>query len=254
MTQPKLLLLDLETSPLITFAWEIYEANAIKVIHDSQILCFAYKWLGDKSVKVIGQDDFKGYKPGVNNDKDVVQALWGLFNEADAVIAHNGRNFDTKVAQARMMVRGLNPPAPFKQIDTKLVAKRYGRFTSNKLDDLGKTLELGQKLETGGFKIWEGCLAGDKKSWHKMKKYNKQDVALLEQLYIRLRPWIENHPSMGLMSGEADACPKCGEGPMKLSKKRRYAKVGWAIQSQCQACGGYSTIRKREQSDVLFTN
>src|ERR1700756_3123121 len=96
----RILLYDIETSPLITYAWQIYEANAIKVIKDTQILCFAYKWLDEKRVHVVGQDDFKSFKPGVNNDKDVVKALWKLFDEAEVVIAHNGNQFDQKIVQS----------------------------------------------------------------------------------------------------------------------------------------------------------
>jgi len=244
-TEPdlRILLYDIETSPLITYAWQIYEANAIKLIKDTQILCFAWKWLDQKKISVIGQDDLKPYVPGKNDDKQVVKALWKLFDEADVVIAHNGNQFDQKVVQSRMMVHGMNPPQPYKQIDTKLVAKRYARFTSNKLDDLGKSLSIGQKLETGGFATWEGCMAGENKSWAKMKKYNKQDVALLEEVYLKLRPWIDNHPSSLL---KPDACPKCGLGPMhscgwKQTKTRRYRRY------QCQNCGGYSSDPKADK-------
>jgi hypothetical protein len=254
MRQPRILLWDLETSPLITYAWEIYEANAIKVIKDSQMLCFAFKWLGDKTVQVLGQDDFKGYKPGINNDLNVVKALRELFDEADVLIAHNGRSFDTKVAQARMIAHGLQPPSPFREIDTKTVAKRYGRFTSNKLDDLGKTLGLGQKLDTGGFKLWEGCLAGDEKSWRTMKRYNKQDVVLLEQLYLHLRPWIQNHPAMNILSGNPDACPKCGSIDLKRNGLR-HSNGGTYQEYQCNNCGGYSRKRIMEKSSqMVFSN
>lgn len=250
----RILLYDIETSPIISYNWGIWEQNAIEVIDDFQILTVAWKWLDEKRVHVVGQDDLKGYKPGVNNDLEVVKALHKLFDEADVVVAHNGDQFDQKVSQARMMVHGMNPPAPYKQIDTKKVAKKYGRFTSNKLDDLGKGIGLGQKLDTGGFKIWKGCLAGEKKSWAKMKKYNKQDVVLLEQLYLHLRPWISNHPSVALANGLAEACPKCGKGPMRPHKKRKLANTTWKMQYQCENCGGYSTRRFNEKSTVHYVN
>lgn len=251
--QAKILLYDIETSPLITYAWQIYEADAIKVIKDSQMLCFAYKWLGDKSVKVVGQDDFADYVPGVNDDKNVVEALWSLFDQADVVIAHNGNQFDQKVSQARMMINGLPPPSPYKQLDTKLIAKRYARFPSNKLDDLGKGFNIGQKLDTGGFKIWEGCMAGDKKSWKIMKRYNKQDVALLEEVYLKLRPWISGHPSISLMEDRIEACPKCGKGPMRR-RGFYYTTVSKVINYQCQNCLGYAKQRSTVKTATHFTN
>lgn len=237
MTEPKILLWDCETSPLITYAWQIWEANAIKIIKDTQMLCFAWKWLGDKKVQVVGQDDLKGYKPGVNDDTALIKALWALFDEADVIIAHNGVSFDTKVAQARMMVRGLKPPSPFKQIDTKTIAKKYGRFTSNKLDDLGKALSLGQKLDTGGFATWEGCLAGDKKAWAKMKRYNKQDVSLLEELYLRFRPWIDNHPALNVLTGKPESCKNCGGTKIYAGMKYRATNTNLYQYFRCADCG-----------------
>lgn len=247
MGKARILLWDCETSPLITYSWGIWEANAIKVIKDTQILCFAYKWLGDKTVKVIGQDDFKSYKPGVNDDKHVVKAIWELFNEADVVIAHNGNSFDQKLAQARMMVHQLPPPAPYKQIDTKLVARRYARFTSNKLDDLGLALSLGQKLETGGFATWEGCLAGQQSAWNKMKKYNKQDVALLEQVYLRLRPWISTHPAVE--QADIPVCPRCGSSKLQ-SRGYRINSTTRTKRYQCSNCGGWSRGIKTERISI----
>ena len=87
-----------------------------------------------------------------------------------------------------------------------------------------------------------------------MKKYNKIDVQRLEEWYLELRPYVENHPSVSLIDNRPDACPKCGGGPMIIIKKRKYAKVGWAMQYQCRSCGGYSTQRLRETANVQFVN
>ena len=242
----RILCWDCETSPLITYTWKIWEANAIEVIEDWQMLCFSWRWLGEKTIHVLGQDDFKGYKPGVNNDKKLIEALRQLFDEADVIVAHNGNSFDQKKAQARMMIHGLPPPSPYKQIDTKLVAKRYGAFTSNKLDDLGKDLSIGQKLETGGFATWKGCLAGDPKAWAKMKRYNKQDVALLEEVYLKLRPWMSNHPAINLLNRDMNACPICGKGPM-TRQGTKSAKTTTYQQWKCKSCNGWSRSRAADK-------
>ena len=245
-------LYDLETSPIISYNWGIYEQNAIEVIEDWQILCFAYKWLGERKVYVVSQDDLKGYKPGVNNDLHVVRALHALFDEADVVIAHNGDSFDQRKSHARMMVHDLDPPSPYRSIDTLKIARRYAGFTSNKLNDLGKRLGQGEKLETGGFKTWKGCLDGDPKAWKIMKNYNKRDVILLEKVYFQLLPWIDNHPSMNL--NELESCPKCGKGPMQKRGTMKTTKVGTRQRYQCQSCGGWCTDRNIIKSGVKYIN
>ncbi len=250
----KVLVYDIETSPIISYNWGIWEQNAIEVIEDWQILTVAYKWLGDKKVSVIGQDDFIEYVPGENNDRILVEFLRDLFDEADVVIAHNGDAFDQKKSQARMLAHQLTPPSPYQQIDTYKIAKKYACFSFNKLDYLGEKLGVGRKSKSGGFDTWKGCLAGDKKAWNLMKKYNKHDVELLERVYLKLRPWITSHPAMNVMDGRPQACPKCGEGPLQRRGTAKINKTTYAERYQCQACGGWSQERKNTKSEVQFTN
>ena len=252
---PKILLYDIETSPIISYNWGIYEQNAVAIKEDWQILCFAYKWLDDKKTHVVAQPDFKHYKKGINDDYYVVKRLHELFNEADVVIAHNGNQFDQRKAHARMIVHGMEPSNSYEQIDTKLVAKRYAGFTSNKLDDLGELLGVGKKLETGGFKTWLGCLAGDKRAWEKMKKYNKQDVVLLEKVYLRLRGWIKNHPAINVLSERPDSCPKCGLHIMHKVMKYRATSGNLYQYYRCQNCGGMAKSRIPEtKSKMHYVN
>ena len=247
----RILLYDLETSPIVSYNWGIWEQNAIEVIEDWQILCFAYKWLDEKKIQIVSQDDMKGYKPGANNDKAVVKVLRDLFNEADIIIAHNGNSFDQKKSQARMMYHKLDPPSPYKQIDTKQVAKRYGAFTSNKLDYLNRAFGFEGKIDTGGFATWKGCLAGDKKAWARMKKYNKKDVEELEKLYLFLRPWIQNHPNQANLDNRPAACPKCGVAGKMQSRGVAHNNTSTYPRYQCLACGGWSRGRQQEKKQKV---
>lgn len=233
---------DIETSPLITYTWGAYESNALEIIQDSQILCFAYKWLGQNKTYVLGQDDDTDYKPGVINDFELVQKIRELFDKADIVVAHNGNSFDQKIANTRMMYYGMTPPSSYQQIDTKRVAKKYGRFTRNKLDDLGRFFKIGEKMHHEGWDMWQGVLNGDKRMWKMMKDYCKQDVVLEEQLYLKLRPWMDAHPSISVIGDMPDSCPKCGSDNLrqggfmatKTGKRKRY---------QCLDCGGWCSGR-----------
>jgi hypothetical protein len=243
----RILLYDIESSPLITYTWGLYEQNVTKVLQDWHLLCFAYKWLGEKKVKVKGLPDYPLYKKDPKNDRELAKDLHKLFDEADIIIAHNGDSFDQKMSQTRFMVHKLGPTSSYKQLDTKKIAKKYSRFSSNKLDDLGKYLSLGQKLDTGGIELWHGCMNGDMKSWKKMMTYNKQDVVLLEQLYMELRPWVDNHPGMNLLLNRPNACPKCGEEGEIKSKGYRISKTGKYHRWQCEHCGGHFQGRTPEK-------
>ena len=112
------------------------------------------------------------------------------------VVAHNGDSFDFKKINARFIVHRIPPPIPYKTVDTKRVAKNVASFESNSLNNLGLDMDEGEKIKHRGFDMWEGCMAGIQKDWDDMKRYNKRDVDLLERVYLRLRPWIKNHPHL----------------------------------------------------------
>jgi len=240
---------DIETSPNIGAYFELYrEGNILWNIQHWNIMSFAIKDLNNKKTFVYALPDFKLYKTQKNNDKELVKILWKIFNEYDVLIAHNGASFDMKKVMARFIYHNMLPPNIPVIIDTKLVAKRYFKFDSNKLDDLGDYLGIGRKLETEK-NLWKKCLDGDLKAWNLMKKYNIQDVILLEKVYLRLLPYIKNHPNYAMYLGERIACPNCGS--FKLTKDGIRPKALSIVQKWvCKDCGARPTSPLKYNSQV----
>ncbi len=240
MSTPNILFIDIETSPVIGYTWGMYEQNVLDVIEPMKIICAAWKWADQPKVHVAGLPDFKGYKPGVVDDLKLVSQLWKLLDAADLVIAQNGDQFDIKSMNARFVAHGFNAPSAYKTVDTRKVAKKYFRFGQNSLDGMGKFFDLGSKVNNGGFETWLKCIQGDKKTWALMKKYNAQDVILLEKIYLKLRPFIVNHPNLNILGGTAgDNCPSClsedlSKRGFAITKRGRYQRL------QCNDCGAWS--------------
>lgn len=248
-TGARILLYDIETAPNLVYTWGIYEQNVLEVVKPWYMLCFAYKWLDEAQTHVVALPDFKAaYKKDPTNDYHLAEALHALFNEADVIIAHNGNAFDQKKVQAKFIEHGFDPPSHYRQIDTLKAARAAFKFDSNRLNDLGQRLGLGQKVSTGGWELWKGCIEGDQKAWTKMKKYNKQDVVLLESLYLRLRPWIANHPNVSTLNDLMDGCPKCGSRDLH-KRGIRYTKTTAYQSYQCNSCRGYCHNRLSEKGD-----
>ena len=244
----KVLFYDIETAPNLAYVWGHYDQNVVRQYREWYVLCFSYKWEGQKSTKVVSLPDFPEiYAANPENDLAVVGALWKLFDEADIVVAHNGDRFDMRKANARFVYHGLTPPAMPLQVDTLKVARRYFMFNSNKLGDLGEHLGLGNKEATGGFELWAGCMRGDEKAWRIMKKYAKQDVDLLQDVYEQLRPWMTNHPNRALIDGRPHACPSCGHDEL-IRRGNRSTKVAQYVQYQCKKCGSYCRERLRSEA------
>lgn len=249
MNKLKVLLFDLETTPNISYTWGKYEQNVIAFKKEWELLSFSYKWLNEKTVYCSTRLDFKD-----KTDKSLVKEMKRILEQADILIAHNGDEFDFKKANAKLVEHNLGPMAEVQKIDTKKVAKRYFKFNSNSLDDLGNLLGVGRKVQTGGFDLWLGCIAGDKKAFAKMAKYNKQDVLLLEKVYLKLRPWMTNHPNIANYEKTPHSCPKCAGTDLKSQGLRR-TKTSEFRRYLCLGCGGYSQarlpMRKIIKPDIL---
>jgi len=242
--QPKIVLLDIETSPIKGLTWGMYDQNVLAVLEPAKIICAAWKYLDDPEIFCQSLPDYRGYRGGIVNDGGLVRELWKVLDEADVVVAHNGDSFDIKRLNARFVAHGLNAPSDYKTVDTLKVAKKYFRFDNNKLDELGHYLDVGRKAPNGGLATWLKCMAGDMAAWEEMRKYNVQDVALLERVYLRLRPFIQNHPNLNLIvppvGVDGHSCSTC----QSINVVRRgfaITKVGRYQRYQCKDCGSWSS-------------
>lgn len=247
----KILIFDIETTPLISYTWGIWEQDVIKVKQGWYMLSFSYKWLGEKKTHVLSLPDYKLYKTDKQSDLELVKDLWRLFDLMDIAVAHNGASFDVKKANARFLTHKMKPPSPYKIVDTKIVAKNVAKFDSNKLDDLGFELVGEQKFKHSGFSLWLRCMSDkyDKKAWDEMCHYNKQDVVLLEKIYLVLRGWMTTHPVVYWGQSEAGASVHChvcdgkvqfrGTARTKTQLKRRYV---------CIECGTWGSVVDKSEA------
>lgn len=180
----KILLLDIETTPMQVYAWGLWDQNIAidQIIKSSEMLCFGARWLGEK--KVI----FKS----VHHDgkQAMLEELHKLMSEADLLVGWNSAAFDHKHINREFLEAGMLPPSPVKDLDLMSITKANFLFPSNKLDYVAQKLGVGAKVKHSGFSLWIKCMEGDEKAWAEMKKYQIQDVNLLVDLYEKLLPWF----------------------------------------------------------------
>ena len=230
----KIIIYDLEVSRSVVEGYgNRWDFKVIKFIRPQELMCYSWKELGEKHVHFVSRHDFKTYH-------EFVKSLQELLDSADVTIAHNGGSFDDKMANRFFVIEGLTPPKPRKTVDTLREARRYFKFESNKLDDLGQFLGVGRK-ETVGYADLEDDFMTDspsRKTTKLMKKYNNQDVLLLEKIYYIMRPYMQNHPNMGDIEQINGVCPKCLSKDLKL--EGTHARRNGRVQSySCGNCGGW---------------
>lgn len=236
--KPKILVLDIETSPIIAHVWGLFDQNVglNQVQDDWHVISWCAKWLGHKDVMYMDQRTQKD----ISNDKKIMTYLWELMDEADVLLTHNGDNFDIKKVNARFILHGMKPPSSFKKIDTLKIARSRFGFTSNKLAYLtDKLCDKYKKLEHKkfpGHTMWVECLKGNVAAWNEMEKYNKNDVLALEELYNKLLPWDTGGLNVNWYNKEITNKCKCGAENFKKNGFG-YTSKGKFQRYVCLDCG-----------------
>lgn len=231
---PRILFLDIETKPAVVHAWRLFDQNIAlnQIIENDGVICFGAKWAGSSQM-MFHADWLDGHK-------GMVKAAHALFHEADAVVTYNGDRFDIPKLRGEFCIAGLPPPPPLTSIDVYKSVKRLG-LISNKLAHIGPLLVGAGKVKHEGHELWVKVMNGDPKAQAKMERYCAQDVRLLERVYNRVKPYIDNHPHMGFTP--AHACGSCGSTHLQ-SRGFRRTKANLIQRLQCMKCGSWLTGSK----------
>lgn len=242
---PKVLLFDLETTPFSAFVWGTWKQKIphTSIQDESILLSWAAKWLFDSK---ISSDILTPQESLNKDDSRIVKSLWTLINSADVLIAHNGKRYDAPFFKMRCIMNKLSPPSPYQIIDTLDVLKKNFRFPSNKLDYMGVLIRNKGKIKTD-FDLWVRCMNGDETALSQMLSYNKEDVVLLEDLYVWIRPYINSHPNMAIyQESHEPSCPTCGSS--NIEECGHYTtSVNRYLAFRCKDCG---SICRSRQTDL----
>lgn len=236
---PKILLYDLETTPMVSYHWGRWKVNINpeNTLHESVILAYTAKYLFDSKVysEVLTPEEVKNF-----DDSRLVQNIWQLINDCDILIAYNGTKADNRWITSRFLCYNLDPPKPYLVVDPCKVFKQQFGFSSNKLDAIAAQLQVGRKISTT-FELWKQCLEGNVQALNQMKEYNIQDVFVLEDVYLKVRPYIKGHPNIANIL-EEDVCPICGSKNIQPVDGYYYTAARKYPLHHCSSCG--TTFRK----------
>lgn len=242
---PVIWLCDIETAPIEGYVWRLFDQNVglNQIKTEWTLLSYCAKPLHGAKKDIVYKDNRNAKDP--RDDIELLKGLWKIIDAADFIIAQNGISFDLRKIKARLIMENFPVPSPVKVIDTLLMARQFG-FTSNRLEWLSEKLGTEKKEshnEFPGFELWKECLANNPKAWEVMRKYNIRDVTTLEEVYLRLRPWVNGHPNIAVYTdGTELACNRCGSAALE-KRGFAYTQVGQYQRYQCGACGGWSKSR-----------
>lgn len=251
MAGPRITLWDIETTHNLAAVFQLKHndyINADNIVQERIIVCAAWKELGKKKVSAVSTlDNVASRKGKWLDDTDVCRTLHTVLAESDVIIAHNGDEYDIKFTKGRMLVHGLPPLPPILSIDTLKVARKQFLLNANNLNYLGSLLKVGNKKPTKQG-LWLKVLQGDESAIRQMVTYNKEDVRLLERVFLKLRPHIADHTNRQLFGttghGRLD-CPRCGSADVQ-SRGIHRAMTQTYQRYQCKACAGWFRERRAD--------
>lgn len=247
---PRILTVDIETAPMSVYTFSLFKPfiSIDQIITPTRMISWAAKWHDED--EVIFRSEY-------HHGKDrMLSKLYELVDEADIIVHFNGDSFDIPHIQREFKQAKFPPVSPFQTVDLYKIAKKTMYFPSYKLDWISQELGVGRKLGHSGFQLWRECieeaqsevaLARQKRAWSLMRRYNKQDVVLTEDLYVELLPYIPNHPHMGLFT-EDPSEPHCSNCQGTDLKRRGYSytKLARYPRYRCESCGKWSKGKKAE--------
>ena len=251
---PRILMVDIETAPMEVYVWGLYKQFIPhgNVIKDWCMLSWCAKWLYDDEIQsdLVTIDEARD-----RNDKRITQSIHKLLDDADIIVGHNLDKFDDRKIKARFITNGIEPPSPYRTIDTLKITRREFALPSYKQDYLTKYFGLTNKInvsEFGGFDLWKNCVTGNSKALDDMLYYNKFDVIGLEELYLKIRPYIKNHPNLGVLMDE-DTCPNCASEHLEETNSEYFTAANKFPVYRCLNCRT-PYIRHKKNSNTVQTN
>lgn len=156
-----------------------------------RILCCSFKETkhGVKTpVYTFRGDDkrFRNTKDLVDDSKLVI-AIRDELEKFNVIVAHNGKLFDRKFLNARLLKCGERPLKPTFFIDTMWIVRSHLRISS-KLMNVQQFLGLPDEKTPISWDNWMRAGAFDKKAMDEVVHHCEQDVRVLEEAYWKLLP------------------------------------------------------------------
>jgi len=244
----KRLFFDIETSYFLVPVFQAHKqyVNANNFIREKKIICICYKWQYEDEVHTLVWDKKQ-------DDAELVKKFIKVIAKADEIIAHNGDRFDMKELRTRAIMTGNLMFPIYRTLDTLKKARQYFRFPSNRLDYLGKVLNVGRKLDHEGMQMWIDIVEHkDKAHLQKMVDYCMQDVVLLEDVYFAMSPYIYHNTNFAVLKGgDKWDCPECASKNVQFSHMDATAMGYIKRHMKCNNCKKFYKISNRTYMAML---
>ena len=140
------LIYDLEVSPLRGYFYSRWQTNALWVDQEQYLMSFAYKWASEKEIHYLDLRDTATFLLDPTADRELVRALFELWQHSGWVMGYNGDRFDNKMAKTFFVRNGFVCNKKM-SIDPLKIVKKEFRFSANSMKNVAIELGVEEKME-----------------------------------------------------------------------------------------------------------
>lgn len=248
-SQPNILFFDIETLPMLIFAWELGKqvVGYKNIYKERQVACIGYAWNdGPIQILELDYDNYDLHQRDNDADRMMIDRFVAVSREADLVVGHNLKSFDVSVLRSRIIKHQLPDFVPFLIDDTYRSLADVG-FSSHKLDYMTGFLGLPPK-EDHPYEMWLDVVTKVPGAFDKMKVYCMGDVDRTRQLYERVRPYLKSSLNRAVFVNDPKVCPNCGAKDTLIHRGFRYTLTGKYPRYECKSCHTFPSVGKSHVS------
>lgn len=155
------------------------------------MLSWAVKYPGEDRVysDVVTKNElFEG-----KMDRRIVESLIEEIKKADALVTYFGTGFDNTFMRTRALILDIPFPAygSIYHYDVYFTARSKLKLHSKRLDSVAKALGCKHQKTPVDISVWQKARWGDKASLNYIVEHNEGDVYVLEEVYEKLRPFVQ---------------------------------------------------------------
>jgi hypothetical protein len=218
---------DLETSYVRARVWDAGKqwVSAEQIMDKRQIITAQFLYsLTNKPEYSMWTKTKTGF-----DDTEVLNWISDKLNTCDIVIAQNGKGFDYKVLQERLMIENLPPIEIDFMIDTLTASRSSVKSFSHSLDHQSKQLGLGGKIKMN-MQDWIDIIENGVSPKKKMVPYGLKDTTDTDEVFWRKLPYYN------LPKSTINKILKLIVSPEEIQKKAKKASSVRLTKTPCPAC------------------
>ncbi len=163
------------------------------------VLCCVLKDMNTGKHEVLRLDETKSYNdPNKRKNSDfwrrvdheLLKKIVEAYEKYDLIIHFNGRNFDIKFLNTRLIKNELPILPEMKQLDIYQIAKHRLRLRSKSLDALKEFLEIDRDEDGHRWEYWQMAGAGVKEGFDYVVHHCTRDTNRLAEVAKRMKVFI----------------------------------------------------------------